>query len=90
MACDKVDDVFLSELEGGSVTVELLLGMEWVHGDLSPYNMLYHDGRIVLIDFPQVADINNNPRARRLLERDIERISQMLAELGKGPNHSSL
>ena len=62
--------------------VELLLGMGWVHGDLSAYNMLYHGGRIVLIDFPQVTDCNNNPRARGIFERDIERIAQYFERSG--------
>jgi len=62
--------------------VELLLGMGWVHGDLSAYNMLYQSGRIVLIDFPQVVDCNNNPRARSIFERDIERVSQYFERCG--------
>lgn len=62
--------------------VELLLSMGWVHGDLSSYNMLCHRGRIVLIDFPQVADCNNNPRARRIFERDVERIAQYFSRSG--------
>jgi RIO kinase 1 len=62
--------------------VELLLGLGWVHGDLSPYNMLYHHGRIVLIDFPQVVNCENNPRAREIFERDIERVAQYFARVG--------
>ena len=62
--------------------VELLLGMGWVHGDLSAYNMLYQDGRIVLIDFPQVAKCNANPRARGLFGRDIERVAQYFESCG--------
>jgi RIO kinase 1 len=62
--------------------VELLLGLGWVHGDLSPYNLLYHQGRLVLIDFPQVVDCQNNPRARGIFERDIERVAQYFERVG--------
>ncbi|MEO8181671.1 MAG: RIO1 family regulatory kinase/ATPase [Deltaproteobacteria bacterium] len=62
--------------------VELLLGLGWVHGDLSPYNLLYHQGRLVLIDFPQVVDCQNNPRARGIFERDIERVAQYFDRVG--------
>jgi len=65
------------------VNVELLLGLGWIHGDLSPYNILYHQGRITLIDFPQVVDCRNNPRARELFERDIERVAAYFERFGE-------
>jgi RIO kinase 1 len=64
--------------------VELLLGLGWVHGDLSAYNILFDSGRIVLIDFPQVVDCRNNPRAREIFERDIERVTQYFESAGHG------
>jgi RIO kinase 1 len=64
--------------------VELLLGLGWVHGDLSEYNILYDRGRIVLIDFPQVADCRNNPKARALFERDVERVTRYFERSGHG------
>jgi RIO kinase 1 len=63
--------------------VELLLGLGWIHGDLSPYNILYHQGRITLIDFPQVVDCRNNPRARALFTRDIERVTAYFERFGE-------
>lgn len=62
--------------------IELLLELGWAHGDLSPYNILHHDGRIVLIDFPQVVDCQNNPRARALFGRDVERVCEYFADAG--------
>jgi RIO kinase 1 len=62
--------------------VEILLGLGWVHGDLSEYNILYDRGRIVLIDFPQVADCRNNPKARALFERDIQRVTTYFERAG--------
>ncbi len=40
------------------------------HGDLSPYNLLVHEGRIVAIDLPQVVDVVSNPQGFDLLHRD--------------------
>jgi RIO kinase 1 len=62
--------------------VEILLGMGWAHGDLSPYNILYRDGRPVLIDFPQVTDCRENPRARAIFERDIARVVAYFERFG--------
>ena len=33
----------------------------FAHGDLSPYNLLVHDGRLVVIDLPQIVDAVANP-----------------------------
>ncbi|WP_344373270.1 serine protein kinase RIO [Agromyces tropicus] len=40
------------------------------HGDLSPYNLLVHAGRVVAIDLPQVVDVVANPNGFDLLHRD--------------------
>jgi len=42
----------------------------FVHGDLSPYNLLVHDGRVVVIDLPQIVDLVANPNGIGLLHRD--------------------
>ncbi len=52
-----------------------------VHGDLSPYNTLYHDGRVVVIDVAQAVR-SDHPEARRLLERDLENFAKFLNRLG--------
>jgi RIO kinase 1 len=44
------------------------------HGDLSAYNVLVHDGRVVLIDVPQAVDIVGNPQGFTYLRRDCENI----------------
>lgn len=41
------------------------------HGDLSAYNLLVHDGELLLIDLPQVVDIVSNPRGIEFLRRDV-------------------
>jgi RIO kinase 1 len=52
-----------------------------VHGDLSPYNTLYHEGKVVVIDVAQAVR-SDHPEAPRLLERDIENFTRYLNRLG--------
>ncbi len=52
-----------------------------VHGDLSPYNTLYHDGQVVIIDVAQSVR-SDHPEAPRLLERDITNFARFLGRLG--------
>ncbi|MEZ4671946.1 MAG: RIO1 family regulatory kinase/ATPase [Anaerolineae bacterium] len=62
--------------------VELMLNHHMIHGDLSAYNILYWDGDITLIDFPQVTNSQGNSQAYFILERDVERICAYFAEQG--------
>lgn len=48
-----------------------LAGEGWAHGDLSPYNVLVHDDRLVVIDWPQIVDVVGNPHGFEFLERDV-------------------
>jgi RIO kinase 1 len=52
------------------------------HGDLSAYNLLVHDGRLVLIDLPQVVDVVANPQGREFLIRDVRVVSDWFAARG--------
>ncbi len=52
-----------------------------VHGDLSPYNTLYHDGKVVVIDVAQSVR-SDHPEAPRLLERDVTNFARFLGRLG--------
>jgi RIO kinase 1 len=54
--------------------VELMLSHRMIHGDLSAYNILYWEGTIMLIDFPQVVSLDANREALDLLDRDITRV----------------
>ena len=52
------------------------------HGDLSPYNMLVHDGRLVLIDLPQIVDVVANPQGAEFLARDVRDVATWFAARG--------
>lgn len=56
--------------------IDLMLAQDRIHGDLSAYNILYWEGNIFLIDFPQVVLVKSNPAAWMIFQRDIARISQ--------------
>jgi RIO kinase 1 len=45
------------------------------HGDLSAYNLLVHNGQIMLIDLPQVVDVVANPRGPEFLARDVTNVA---------------
>lgn len=62
-----------------------MLAMGWVHGDLSPYNVLWHEERAVLIDFPQTMDLGTHPMALDVLHRDITSLCQWARRRGASP-----
>lgn len=55
------------------------------HGDLSAYNLLVHDGRLVMIDLPQVVDVIGNPQGPEFLARDVKRIGEWFTAHGLPP-----
>ncbi|MFC7616878.1 serine protein kinase RIO [Actinokineospora soli] len=55
--------------------MELMAGQGLTHGDLSAYNLLVHDGHVVLIDLPQVVDVVANPEGTRYLTRDVTSVA---------------
>jgi RIO kinase 1 len=55
--------------------VGLMARAGFAHGDLSAYNILVHDGRLVLIDLPQIVDVVANPQGRDFLIRDVANVA---------------
>ncbi|MFB7842780.1 serine protein kinase RIO [Microbacterium sp. NPDC056052] len=49
------------------------------HGDLSPYNLLVQDGRVIVIDLPQIVDTVANPQGLDLLHRDCVNVCDWFA-----------
>ena len=54
----------------------------YAHGDLSPYNLLVHEGRLVMIDLPQVVDLAANPRGPEFLQRDCDNVCAWFTRRG--------
>jgi len=62
--------------------IELMLQHNLIHGDLSAFNILYWQGKITLIDFPQVVNSRTNSNAYFILRRDIVRTCEYFARQG--------
>ena len=67
---------------------QLLVGLRgitaagYAHGDLSAYNLLWWDGRLVFIDFPQAVDLAANPAGLDFLHRDVTNVCDWVASRG--------
>lgn len=69
--------------------VEKLLAAFIVHGDLSKYNVLYWNGRLFAIDFPQAVDFSSRmdrhirlEEGKPLLLRDLRNLENYFADYG--------
>ncbi len=88
MAAHTLNEVELSDKEAVPLfrealrNIELMLQNNLIHGDLSAYNILYWEGKITLIDFPQLTNSLTNGQAYFILQRDIERICEYF--IGQG------
>ncbi len=71
---EEAEDAFSQSLD---VMVDLLkLGK--VHGDYSAYNLLWWEGRVIVIDVPQMVNVKENKHAPELLEQDVQSLCQSL------------
>lgn len=53
-----------------------------VHGDYSTFNILWHEEKAVVIDFPQVIEFKNNPNAEAFLRRDVHSLCKSFMKQG--------
>jgi RIO kinase 1 len=73
----------LGSLWGQCVAVTVALArLGYAHADLSPYNLLVHGERLVLIDLPQAVDVVANPRGEEFLRRDAANVGRWFAARG--------
>jgi RIO kinase 1 len=68
--------------------VEQMLWLDVLHGDLSPYNVLWNGADYCVIDFPQAVDPRFHGRARDLLERDLTSLARFCGRFGSVPDPS--
>ena len=59
-----------------------LAGLGLAHGDLSAYNLLVQEGRLVMIDLPQVVDVIAHPRGTQFLDRDAANVARWFTARG--------
>jgi RIO kinase 1 len=62
--------------------IDLMLSHDRIHGDLSAYNILYWEGEITLIDFPQAVSPDENRNALGIFQRDVQRVCEYFADQG--------
>ena len=70
--------------------IGILLANDIIHSDLSAYNILYWEGDIVLIDFPQVVSPEVNRNAFHIFERDVTRVCDYFRDQGVHANACKL
>jgi RIO kinase 1 len=66
--------------------IDILLANKFIHGDLSAYNILFWEGEITLIDFPQVVSPRINRNAYRIFQRDVTRVCEYFNKQGLHAN----
>ena len=62
--------------------MRVMAGFGLAHGDLSPFNLLATEERLVLIDLPQAVDIVGNPQGMDFLARDCRNVATWFAARG--------
>ena len=62
--------------------LKLIVKSGRVHGDYSAFNILWHNEKAVVIDFPQVIEFDNNPQADAFLERDVRSLCKSFRRQG--------
>lgn len=70
--------------------IEIMLANGRIHGDLSAFNILYWEGEIALIDFPQVVQPDQNRNAYAIFQRDVERVCDYFQRQGIPSNARDL
>ncbi len=62
--------------------MRVMAGLGLAHGDLSAFNLLATEERIVLIDLPQAVDIISNPQGMEFLTRDCRNVAAWFRSRG--------
>lgn len=70
--------------------IDIFLANERIHGDLSAYNILFWEGDITLIDFPQVVSPRINRNAYQIFHRDVSRVCEYFRKQGLDLNPSRI
>jgi RIO kinase 1 len=75
---DEAEEAFKQSVQN----LKLIVQSGRVHGDYSTFNILWHNGKAVVIDFPQVIEFKNNPNANVFLERDVNSLCKSFVKQG--------
>ena len=72
-------ELYLDQLRTAMCT---MASMGLAHGDLSAFNLLATEDRVVIIDLPQAVDIVGNPQGVDFLDRDCRNIASWFTSRG--------
>ena len=92
MGAPTLNEITLDKSEAGTIfdrvihNLRVMLAHQRVHGDFSAYNILYWNGDITLIDFPQAINPKKNPNAYPIFQRDVIRICEYFSDQGLDTN----
>jgi RIO kinase 1 len=78
MEKQEADEAFRQSVQN----LKLIVKSGRVHGDYSAFNILWHNEKAVIIDFPQVIEFKNNPNANAFLERDVNSLCKSFVKQG--------
>jgi RIO kinase 1 len=75
---DEAEEAFMQSVQN----LKLIVKSGRVHGDYSTFNILWHQEKAVVIDFPQVMELKHNPNANAFLERDVHSLCKSFLKQG--------
>lgn len=78
MEKDEAEEAFRQSVQN----LKRIVGSGRVHGDYSTFNILWHNEKAVVIDFPQIMELNNNRNADAFLKRDIHSLCKSFVRQG--------
>jgi RIO kinase 1 len=78
MAKAEVEEAFRQSVQN----LNLIVRAGKVHGDYSTSNLLWHNQKAVVIDFPRVMEFKNNPNANAFLEREVHSLCKSFIKQG--------
>jgi RIO kinase 1 len=78
MERDEADEAFRQSVQN----LKRIVKSGRVHGDYSTFNILWHKNEAVVIDFPQVMEIDKNRNAIAFLERDVRSLCKSFMRQG--------
>jgi RIO kinase 1 len=86
MERDEAEEAFRQSVQN----LKRIVGSGRVHGDYSAFNILWQNEQAVVIDFPQVIELDRNPNAWTFLERDVRSLCRSFIKQGVKADEAKL